>query len=65
MAETTDYVSFLVRIWWKWDEKDAITAPKWITEIESIQTGETRQFSELPELTRFFQKQIGKISSKG
>ena len=57
MAETVEYASYLVRIWREQDKKDAAAAPTWTAEVESIQTGETRRFSELAELTHFFQNQ--------
>jgi hypothetical protein len=57
MAETTEYASYLVRIWWEESEKKTATTPKWRAEVESIQTGETLHLSELTELTRFFHMQ--------
>jgi diaminopimelate decarboxylase len=57
MAETSEYVSFLVRIWLEPGKDGAAAAAVWAAEVESIQTGETRRFSEMAELTDFFQNQ--------
>ncbi|MFN2223431.1 MAG: hypothetical protein PVJ75_10770 [Chloroflexota bacterium] len=55
MTEAFEYASYLVRIWREHNKKDATIPPTWVAEVESIQTGETRHFSELVELTHFFQ----------
>ena len=57
MAETIEYASFLVRIWREEDKKNAAAALTWPAEVESIQTGETRRFSEFAELTHFLKNQ--------
>lgn len=57
MAETIEYASYLVRIWGERDKKDAAGTPIWTVEVESIQTGEFRRFSEVAELTHFLQNQ--------
>ena len=57
MAETIEYASYLVRIWREQDKKDTTAAPTWTAEVESIQTGETRHFSEPAALSHFLQNQ--------
>ena len=57
MVETLEYASYLVRIWRERDEGGATVPLKWTAEVESIQTGESRRFSELAELIRFLQSQ--------
>ncbi len=57
MSETTSYASYLVRVWWGQDNEATPAMSKWKAEVELIQTGETRQFSALAELTLFFEDQ--------
>jgi len=56
MGEAIEYVSCLVRIWWGPQDGETEAAPAWTAEVESIQTGKTRRFSEMAELAQFFQE---------
>lgn len=55
MNDVPSYVSFLVRFWANPAPHDQGRASAWQAEVESIQTGDTRRFTNFADLLAFFE----------
>ena len=50
------YKSYLVRFWW--EDKRGESKGGWRGEVESVQTGQKRQFDDLEAMGHFFQERM-------
>ncbi len=50
------YYSYLVRFWQ--EDGDGESQLRWRGEVQSIQTGQKRQFNSLPAMVRYLQLQV-------
>lgn len=55
MTETSEYASFLVRVWRERQREDAPETATWNAEVESIQSGDSWRFANIPSLITFLE----------
>lgn len=58
MAETGRYNSYLVRVWWEKKGGSQKDTAVWRVEVESVQTSQKWQFSDLKALFNFIETRL-------
>jgi hypothetical protein len=56
-ASTTEYMSFMIRLWREQDPERPEVAADWQGEVEHIQSGRHWRFGTLDEVLRFLRQQ--------
>lgn len=56
MVETTEYFSFLLRIWREQAKKTSLGPSNWTAEVESIQSGDSWRFPDVASPIAFIEE---------